>query len=91
MSRVDHNFLVFQKDFMAIRAAERNSEIIGEALNKIKKEDSTLVIRDSKRIIGLRNLMAHAYDSVDHQIIWGILIRNIPLLKEDILDLKDKN
>jgi uncharacterized protein with HEPN domain len=70
------------------RATERNLEIIGEAVKKIKEIDSKLNIPSSKRIIGLRNLIVHAYDSVEDEIIWGIIQKDIPTLKSDIGKLK---
>ena len=37
------------------RAIERNLEIIGEAMNRIIKEDPDFNLENAKRIIGLRN------------------------------------
>ncbi len=87
-SRVNHDFNVFSKDFMATRTAERNLEIIGEALNKLIKLDANLKIKDAKKVIGLRNLIIHSYDSVNHEIIWGILIKNIPTLRVQIEEIR---
>ena len=32
----------------------------------------------------VRNRIIHGYDSVSDDVIWGIVIRNLPLLKEEI-------
>jgi uncharacterized protein with HEPN domain len=87
-SKVQNDFLNFEKDIIAVRATERDFEIIGEALNNIKKIDSSVTIHHSKAIIGLRNLIAHAYDSVDNEILWGILVNHIPQLKQELANLK---
>ena len=42
----------------------------------------------SKKIIGLRNIIAHAYDAVDDEMIWAIIQRDIPELKKEIELLK---
>jgi uncharacterized protein with HEPN domain len=47
------------------RFVEREFEIIGEALSKYLKLVSKTEIREIKRIIGLRNLIIHSYDTVD--------------------------
>ena len=73
---------------MAIRAAERDFEIIGEALNKLLRIEPGLNIEHAKDIIGLRNLIAHAYDSIDVQILWSILLNDIPKLKKEIEEIK---
>ena len=39
-------------------------------------------------IIGLRNLISHAYDSIEPEMIWGIIQNNIPTLSSEILKIK---
>jgi uncharacterized protein with HEPN domain len=66
------------------RAIERNLEIIGEAMNRIIKEDPEFPLKNVKRIIGLRNQIIHGYDSVSDENIWGIVFTHIPKLKEEV-------
>jgi uncharacterized protein with HEPN domain len=74
----------YKTDLKLRRAIERNLEIIGEAMNRILKEDPSFVIENSKRIIGLRNQIIHGYDSVSDENIWGIVLNYLPSLKKDI-------
>ncbi len=83
-----NNFENFNDNFILSRAVERQLEIIGEALNKLKQLDPTIAINSVKSIIALRNLIAHAYDSVDNEILWGIIQKDIPILKKDIDKLR---
>ncbi len=69
---------------MLRRAVERELEIIGEALNRLDKIDNNLHISSKKQIIGVRNRVIHGYDKVDNAIIWGIIIRYLPTLKQEI-------
>lgn len=85
---VGNNFIEFQKNLLAKRAAERELEIIGEAINKLQKLEPEIKITAVEKIVGLRNLIIHAYDSVDDEIIWGIIQKDIPILKTEILNLK---
>jgi uncharacterized protein with HEPN domain len=78
------NYDNYKQNFMLKRAIERNLEIIGEALNRILKEDQGLRIENSKRIIGLRNQIIHGYDSVSDESIWGIINLHLPKLKTEI-------
>lgn len=41
-------------------------------------------ISSAKNIIGLRNVISHAYDSIEPEMIWGIIQNNIPLLSDEI-------
>ncbi len=82
--RVENNFNRFKEDALAKRAAERQLEIIGEAINKLIGIEPSLQISGVKKIIGLRNLIVHAYDSVDDELIWAIIQKDIPILKEEI-------
>jgi uncharacterized protein with HEPN domain len=70
------------------RAIERDLEIIGEAIRKIIEIDSSITISSAKNIIGLRNIISHAYDSVEPEMIWGIIQNNIPILASEINKIK---
>jgi uncharacterized protein with HEPN domain len=74
----------YSTDIILKRAVERNLEIIGEAVNRIIKEDPEFPINNAKRIVGLRNQIIHGYDSVSDENIWGIVINHIPKLKEEV-------
>ncbi len=85
----EKNFFEYQKNIMLKRAIERNLEIIGEAVNRIIKKDSTFEnqISDAKAIIGLRNQVIHAYDNISDENIWSIVINHIPRLKKEVDNL----
>ncbi len=82
--KTNNNFNEFQSDIILQRAVERDLEIIGEAIRKIIEMDSTINISSAKNIIGLRNIISHAYDSVEPEMIWGIIQNNIPVLSEEV-------
>jgi uncharacterized protein with HEPN domain len=81
------NFKDFQKDLKTKRAVERNIEIIGEAVSRIIKLDPTIKISHTRKIIDTRNRIIHGYDSVSEDILWGIIIRNLPDLEKEIKEL----
>jgi uncharacterized protein with HEPN domain len=80
-------FEVYQNDLRTKRAIERNIEIIGEAMNRILKLDSAIVISNSRKIVDVRNRIIHGYDSVSDDVIWGIVIRNLPVLQKEVEEL----
>jgi len=79
----------FNAAFISIRAVERDLMIIGEAIGKILKLNESVQISSAKQIIGLRNMIVHAYDAIDPAVLWKILIKDIPILKAEIANLKN--
>jgi uncharacterized protein with HEPN domain len=80
-------FDYYQKDIRTKRAIERNIEIIGEATNRILKYNETIELSNSRKIVDARNQIIHGYDSISDETVWGIVIRHIPLLKEEVQSL----
>ncbi|MBE0638197.1 MAG: DUF86 domain-containing protein [Bacteroidales bacterium] len=35
----------------------------------------------------MRNRVIHGYDKVDNEIVWGAIIKHLPVLKTEISDL----
>ena len=77
-------FETYQKDLKTKRAIERNLEIIGEATNRILTKDPGFAISHSRKIISLRNRIIHGYDVISDELIWGIIMKDIPQLKSEI-------
>ena len=84
------DFKVYLSDKMLRRAIEREFEIIGEAMVRLERLDSSLEISSKKQIISMRNRVIHGYDKIDHEIIWGTIVRHLPKLKVEINSLIDK-
>ena len=74
-------------DIKTRRAVERNIEIIGEAVNRILKKDKHFKLEHAQKIIGTRNRIAHGYDKISDELIWSIVINNLPKLKEEVDNL----
>jgi uncharacterized protein with HEPN domain len=74
---------------MLRRAIEREFEIIGEAMNRIDKRNPSFQITGKKQIIGMRNRVIHGYDKIDDALIWGTIIRHLPILKIEIGKILD--
>lgn len=81
------HFKDFQKDLKTKRAVERNIEIIGEAMTRILKAEPNIKISDTRKIVDTRNRIIHGYDSVSEDILWGIIIRNLPTLDKEVKEL----
>ncbi len=78
------NFEIFCNDRVFRKFIERDFEIIGEAMNCILKINPEIPITSARKIVNTRNLVIHSYDSLDKEILWGIVIRYLPILKAEI-------
>jgi uncharacterized protein with HEPN domain len=78
------DFMKYAANKMLRRATEREFEIIGEAMSRIEKLDSSLNITSKRQMIGMRNRVIHGYDKTDDEIIWGTIVRHLPNLKVEI-------
>ena len=81
------DFNHYQNNKLLRRGIERELEIIGEAANRILKFDSDIEIDNARKIVDLRNWVIHGYDKIDDIIIWGIISKQLPLLKLQVDEL----
>jgi uncharacterized protein with HEPN domain len=79
----------FQSDEKTSDAVVRNLEIIGEAAGRLP-EDFTNQHSEIEwyKIVGLRNRIVHEYFGVDLEIIWQILIKDLPAFKTSLKEIR---
>jgi len=83
------NFTTYQSDRKTQSAVERQLGIIGEAVNKIR-QDETVILKQTKQIVDFRNRIIHSYDNIDATIVWTILKKYLPALNCEVEEkLKD--
>jgi len=80
----ERRFEEYSTDIILKRAIERDMEIIGEAMNRILRENPEIEIDNARRIIGLRNQIIHGYDTVSDENIWGIIMIHLPKLQKEV-------
>ena len=80
----NNDFFSYKRDVKTKKAVERNLEIIGEAINRILKENPHFEIENARAIIGTRNRIIHSYDNISDEIIWTIVVRELPKLKIEV-------
>lgn len=93
IARFELDYNKFRNDYVVKNAISKCVLQIGELAGKLsdefKLENDKMPWRD---IISIRNRAAHAYESMDMDILWGIALDNIPQLKtycENILKAWD--
>lgn len=80
-------FEEFEKTLVVLRSVERSFEIIGEAVKRALAIQPDLNLSDTKKIIGMRNVLAHGYDMVSPSTLWVTINKSLPVLKAEVSDL----
>ncbi len=74
----------YENDLKTIDAVERRLSIIGEALNKALRLNPQLHLSNKNKIVGLRHLLVHNYNSSDDATIWTVIQKHLPILKKKL-------
>lgn len=53
-------------------------------MTKILKLEANIEIQNARQIVNTRNMVIHSYDAVDDNVIWGIVKRHLPVLREEV-------
>lgn len=80
-------FDVFCSNALLSRGIQMNIAIIGEATNRILKINPQIKITKARKIVDTRNYLIHGYDSVSPDMLWAIVIKHLPLLKSEVLEI----
>lgn len=83
----NRTFEFFQTDKIRKKASERNLEIIGEAMNRILKDEPEIQLTNARRIVNFRNIIIHSYDSISDENVWSVIINHLPILKQEVVKL----
>jgi len=85
------SFSKYQSDLKTQSAIERQLGIIGEATNKLRQVDNSVILSHTKQIVNFRNRLIHSYDSIDASIVWVIAKNHLPVLKHEINEILSQN
>ncbi|KCZ71015.1 hypothetical protein ANME2D_03044 [Candidatus Methanoperedens nitroreducens] len=76
----------FYKNRQVQDAVLRRLEIIGEAVKNIDKHFRNRYPDIAwKKIAGMRDVLIHAYFGINMKRVWGVVKKDIPELKQEIL------
>ena len=78
------NFNLYLENKTMRRSVEREIEIIGEAMSRILKLQPGIEISSAIKIVDQRNLIIHAYDSINDGMIWNVVVNHLPLLRIEV-------
>ncbi len=82
----------FDSDELIQNWVLRHLEIIGEgvrALSPATREGSPDL--PWMAIIGMRNILVHRYFEIDAEVVWSVVVKDLPALKAGIMALVQRN
>jgi uncharacterized protein with HEPN domain len=76
----------YSDDRLLRQAVERNLEIMGEAVGRLRRDDPETAGRltEHERIVAFRNVLIHGYDLVDDEIVWDTIRTKLPVLLSEV-------
>ena len=76
----------YRQNRLLRQAVERNFEIIGEAIHRLRDHDPDVAskIGESGRIISFRNTLIHGYDLIDDALVWDVMENKLPTLLREV-------
>jgi uncharacterized protein with HEPN domain len=77
-------FEEYETNYLLQDAVERNLITIGEAVNQLLKSFPDISISNARRIVDTRNKLTHGYDDIENVQVWSIVIKHLPILKEEV-------
>ena len=85
-------FNEYNADWKMSMLVERLFIIIGEATNRLQQNDQHIAsqITGHRKIISLRNIIAHEYDDVRNDLIWTTIKNDLPTLLDEVTDLLEQ-
>lgn len=72
----------YLQDELLRSAVERKLMILGEAVKQtihIEPEIESQ-IPDARKIVDFRNILVHGYYAIQHETVWGVLQKDLPIL-----------
>jgi uncharacterized protein with HEPN domain len=82
------SFDAFSDDQKSVDAVVRNLEIIGEAASRLPDEFKEKYSEiEWYKVVGLRHRIVHEYFGIDLEIIWQILQKDLPELRQKLTQI----
>lgn len=91
LDEIENNQEHFFEDQEKQDAVLRRLELLGEAAKRVPLDARALEPKIPwKQIAGLRDVLIHDYDRVDLELVWNVIINDLPALKSHLHSLKQQ-
>lgn len=82
----EHDLLAYLGDDLRRSAIERQLITLGEAMAQFAKDfpAEAATIHEWREAISFRNILVHRYRTLDHVLIYGIIRKKLPALRDQV-------
>jgi len=82
----------FDEDLEKQDAVIRRIEIIGEATKRLEKDFKDQYSEIPwRKMAGMRDVLIHEYDQIDLDLVWEVVVKELPILKKSVQIVLDQN
>jgi uncharacterized protein with HEPN domain len=78
---------VYLRERLIQDAVIRNFEVIGEAASRLSPATRATKGLPWAKVIAFRNRLVHGYWSIDHLLVWDVIVNDLPALKQEVARL----
>jgi uncharacterized protein with HEPN domain len=80
------DYTEYEQDELLRSAVERQFVVVGEALERLHRAapETAESLTHWQRIIAFPNRLTRAHDASPHAVVWGVVVRNVPLLLAEV-------
>lgn len=91
LAKINNDKQVFESNVEKQDSVIRRLEIIGEATKRLA-EEFRVQFPDIpwRRMAGMRDVLIHDYDEIDLDLVWKVVIEELPILKESVQQVSKK-
>jgi uncharacterized protein with HEPN domain len=85
----DIDFAAYESTRLIRSSVEREFIIVGEAVAALARlaPEAFAGITRARRVVEFRNLLTHAYPTVDDALVWAIIENDVPVLRRECEEL----
>lgn len=92
IGEIKNNRKDFEEDLEKQDAVIRRIEIIGEATKRLEKDFKDQYSEIPwRKMAGMRDVLVHEYDQIDLDLVWEVIIKDLPILKKSVQIVLDQN
>ncbi len=85
----------FGRNPMCVRACEKDIMNISQAVKDIANSSEDFLISNGftniRKIIGIRNVLAHGYSNINLGIIFAVVFKELPILEKEVARVYQEN
>lgn len=76
----------YHNDLLLKSAVERQFQILGEALLRLRKvsQPAASRITSQRDIVNFRHVLVHGYDTIRDEVVWGIVEGDLDVLHDEV-------